>query len=136
MPSKACFHLWLVQVGKVLTHDNLMKRGLQMVSQCSMCKRSIESAPHLFLHCPVAVELCREFLLRFRQSWAVPESTQVFLQAWYGVKDGYMSPRGFILWKCIPHVVFWCIWVERNARIFEGKEVLIKILERTLGLLI
>ncbi|KAF6152941.1 hypothetical protein GIB67_039648 [Kingdonia uniflora] len=30
--------------------------------------------------------------------------------------------RGKVLWHCLPFAVIWSIWLERNARKFEGKE--------------
>lgn len=84
----------------------------------------------------MAVKLWVEFLMGFRQSWAVPDSVQAVLQGWYGVKGCYMSPRAIILWKCIPYVACCCIWAKRNGHIIEEKEVSIKVMkERALGLL-
>lgn len=37
MPYKASFLLWLLFVEKVLTQDNLMKRGFELASCCGQC---------------------------------------------------------------------------------------------------
>uniref|UniRef100_A0A2N9FVR5 Reverse transcriptase domain-containing protein n=1 Tax=Fagus sylvatica TaxID=28930 RepID=A0A2N9FVR5_FAGSY len=57
VPPRVAFLSWTVTLGKVLTIDNLRKRGLIIQEWCCMCKRSGESVDHLFLHCSVAMEL-------------------------------------------------------------------------------
>ena len=41
--------------GKML--DNLRKRNIWILDWCYMCKCNGESVDHLFLHCPVAIDL-------------------------------------------------------------------------------
>ena len=43
--------MWIANIGKNLTFDNLRNRLLLMVDWCSMCKRSGELINHLWLHC-------------------------------------------------------------------------------------
>ena len=38
---------WLAQRNRILTHDNLQKKGLTIVSRCTLCKRSDETVRHL-----------------------------------------------------------------------------------------
>lgn len=55
-----------------------------------------------------------------RESWISPgSSTQLFEIGFEGFRRG---KRGRTLWRCAFISVFWVIWLERNARIFEGKE--------------
>ena len=42
---------WTTIHGKIVTIDNLIKRGFQISNRCYMCKREEESINHLFLHC-------------------------------------------------------------------------------------
>lgn len=44
----------LFGVLKILTHDNLHRRGIVVVEWCVMCKKHGESVDHLLLHCDVA----------------------------------------------------------------------------------
>lgn len=62
LPSKAGFLLWLVYWGKLLTIDNLMCRGLQMVNRCFLCLSCCEMMNNLFLHCPVTFYILSFFI--------------------------------------------------------------------------
>lgn len=107
MPSKASFLLWLIYAGKILTQDIIMKKGVQLASHCSLCKKDVESVSHLFLHCDLAANLREEFLSRFRLPLAVPESIAGLLSVFLGSSMGFKSPKGAILWKCVPHIMCW-----------------------------
>jgi len=48
------FFVWTVAWVKILTSENLIKRGYSIVSWCCMCHRSEETVDHLLLHCSVA----------------------------------------------------------------------------------
>ena len=48
VPPQVAFLSWTVTLGKVLTIDNLRKRGLIIQEWCCMCKQSGESVDHLF----------------------------------------------------------------------------------------
>jgi hypothetical protein len=54
VPRRVSFFVWTASLGKILTLDNLRKRGLIVVKSCYMCKRSGESINYLLLHCEVA----------------------------------------------------------------------------------
>ena len=44
-------------LGKCLTIDNLRKRKVCILDWCYLCKCNSETVDHLFLHCPIALEL-------------------------------------------------------------------------------
>lgn len=44
---------WTLLHGKILTAENLRKRGIQGPSICCMCREEEESCSHLFIECPL-----------------------------------------------------------------------------------
>ena len=57
-PRRVCFLVWSATWDKILTCDNLMRRGYTMTSRCCMYGCSGESGDHLLVHCPMARVLC------------------------------------------------------------------------------
>ena len=55
----------------------------------------------------------------FGVHWAIPKDVVDLLTFWRGWLGRH---RNGAIWKAIPHCVMWCIWNEKNARIFEGCE--------------
>lgn len=93
---------------------------------CVMCKRNSESADHLFLPCLVAfVFWQRLFGLRDDQ-WVAPQECIHMLLVRFEGFGG--NKRAKTMWSCVVFAVFWSIWLERNARIFDGKELDVKAL--------
>lgn len=48
---------WLMVQNKILTIDNLMKKGWAMVNRCVMCKAEIETVSHLFKKCRTSIAI-------------------------------------------------------------------------------
>ena len=84
-----------------------------------MCKCNGELVDHLFLHCPVAMDLWAMVLGLFGVSWVMPQSVLGLLECWQG-RFGHHR-NGFI-WIIVSHCLMWCIWRERNSRCFEDIE--------------
>ena len=53
VPTKICFFAWEVWWGKVLTSDQLKKRGFSLASCCPFCGKAEEVMEHIFIHCPM-----------------------------------------------------------------------------------
>jgi hypothetical protein len=66
------FFLWTTTHGKILTLDNLKKRGVLVVEWCCMCKRGDESIDHLLLRCEVARDLWSAIFTLFGVHWVMP----------------------------------------------------------------
>jgi hypothetical protein len=55
-PSRVMFFAWLLTQARVHTRDVLLRKNILRASEagCPLCDESLETASHLFLHCPVA----------------------------------------------------------------------------------
>ena len=82
---------------------------------CYMCKCNGESVDHLFLHCPVAMDLWPMVLGLFGVSWVMPQSIMGLLVCWQGRLSRH-------IWLIVPHCLMWCLWSERNSKCFENNE--------------
>ena len=78
------FFVWIAALGKCLTIDNLPKRKVWILDLCYMCKCNSESVDHLFLHCPVAMDLWSMVLGLFGVSWVMSQSIVGLLASWQG----------------------------------------------------
>ena len=80
--SRVTFFVWTVALGKCLTIDNLRKRKVWILDWCYMCNG--ESVDHLFLHCPVAMDLWSMVSGLFGVSWVMPHTVLGLLGCWQG----------------------------------------------------
>ena len=109
------FFIWTAVRSKILTLDNLGRRGMVVVNRCWLCKVEGESVYHLLLHCVVASGLWNAFFSWFGLCWVLPRSVKELLASWWlGSRT-----RSAVVWKMVPHCIMWCIWSERNNRCFE-----------------
>lgn len=84
-----------------------------------MCKMNRETVDHLLLNFEVARVLWNAIFTRFSLSWAMPIRVVDFFACWW--TDG--RSRSAAVWKMVPSCLMWCLWRERNDRIFEDKEM-------------
>lgn len=56
-PPRMLIFGWLTWRNKILTHDNLNKKGMHIVTRCTLCKEGAETVRHLFKECPYAVRV-------------------------------------------------------------------------------
>ncbi|RVX19759.1 Transposon TX1 uncharacterized 149 kDa protein [Vitis vinifera] len=71
VPSKVSFFTWEASWGKVLTMDQLKKRGWALANRCFLCCEEEESIDHILIHCSRARalwEFCSPFLGCFGSS--------------------------------------------------------------------
>jgi hypothetical protein len=116
VPHKVAFFTWLVAQGKILTLDNLRRRGLWVLDWCFMCKKAGESVNHLMIHCEYAQELWTMIFCLFGVSWVMPQTTYDLLHCWRRKGPAY------VVWNAIPSSLMWLLWRERNQRAFEDAE--------------
>jgi hypothetical protein len=119
VPPRIAFFTWTAALGKILTAENLRRRGIVLGSWCCMCKASGESVEHLLLHCPYAKEMWDMVFALFGIQWVMPRGVLALFECWQGNFGGHQN---IVVWRAVPHCVMWCLWRERNRRIFEDCE--------------
>jgi exonuclease III len=119
VPSRVAFFGWNAVLGKILTHDNLRKRSIVIVEWCCMCKKNGESVDHLLIHCEVATRIWHYMFTLFGIEWVMPQKVLDLFACWNHVGGRDLAKA---IWRMVPLCVIWCIWRERNARLFEDKE--------------
>uniref|UniRef100_A0A2N9FC99 Reverse transcriptase domain-containing protein n=1 Tax=Fagus sylvatica TaxID=28930 RepID=A0A2N9FC99_FAGSY len=117
-PPRVAFFMWTVAWGRILTCDNLKKRGFMLAGWCCMCKSADETVDHLLLHCRMARHLCN-FVFQFvGVDWVLPLTVSDLLFGW----RNWFGKRSSGIWNLIPSCLMWTIWRERNNRTFEDVE--------------
>uniref|UniRef100_A0A2N9ERP2 Reverse transcriptase zinc-binding domain-containing protein n=1 Tax=Fagus sylvatica TaxID=28930 RepID=A0A2N9ERP2_FAGSY len=81
-PPRVAFFIWTAVWGKILTNDNLRKRGIVLVDWCYLCKNAGESSDHIFLHCSLAKHLWDAVLSLFGMHWVMPRTVSELLGCW------------------------------------------------------
>ena len=51
VPPKSGFFAWEASWGKVLTLDQLKRKGIPLVNWCCLCEENEETIDHLLIHC-------------------------------------------------------------------------------------
>ena len=72
VPSKMRIFYWEAAWGKILTLDNLKRRGMAFASIYFLCEEDEETIHHLLIHCKSAKMLWDLFLSMARISWVFP----------------------------------------------------------------
>ena len=123
---KVSFFVWTAALNRILTIDNLMRRGWVMVNRCCMCGLAEETVDHLLLHCIAAYQLWSLVYSIFGIVWVQPGSVASVLWSWAG---GRVGKRRRKAWLFVPHCLMWLIWLERNRRTFQDTTVLVSQLK-------
>jgi hypothetical protein len=131
-PRRISFFIWTAACGKILTCDNLMRRGHVLAAWCCMCKKGWETVDHLLIHCEVAAALWGFIFQRFGIQWVLPAKVMDLLFGWFNGFGKHSSD----IWNLVPLCLMWSLWQERNSRVFEDKEKsLLQLQEVFVGLL-
>jgi hypothetical protein len=100
-PLKTRMFMWLAMVNKILTWENGKKQGWQGLNRCTLCMIDEESVNHLFVSCPLVVQVLQEVL----QAMKCPRTLNcVSLEQcmWNWVRN--LMNRYF---KDLPYYVMW-----------------------------
>eukprot|EP00253_Pinus_taeda_P021304 PITA_21304 len=122
---KIKFFTWLLLKGKVLTVENLSKRGINGPSRCPNCCSAEETMHHLFIDCPFAKRCWTKMSSLGNIDWQPHQNIAETLYEWkkncpWKEKRSRLVKR---IWDTIPHSLLWRIWLSRNKIFFQNKEI-------------
>ena len=79
---KVNFLTWKAAWGKILTLNQINRRGSFLASHCCMCKSTKELVDHLLIHCGEAKGLWHFLFSSFSIWWVLPFSVKDLLICW------------------------------------------------------
>ncbi|RVX09545.1 hypothetical protein CK203_012354 [Vitis vinifera] len=88
VPTKVCFFAWEAYWGKVLTLDQLKKRGRFLANRCFLCCEEEESIDHILIQCSRARVLWELLFALFGVTWVLSYSVRDTLSGWCGFNLG------------------------------------------------
>uniref|UniRef100_A0A2N9GDU1 Reverse transcriptase zinc-binding domain-containing protein n=1 Tax=Fagus sylvatica TaxID=28930 RepID=A0A2N9GDU1_FAGSY len=104
-PRRISFFTWTAARGKILTCDNLMRKGHVLAGWCCMCKNHWETRDHLLLHCEVATALWCSVFTMFGIQWVLPAKVLDMLSGWHN----WFGRRSSAVWNLAPLCVMWSL---------------------------
>ncbi|GJV50140.1 zinc finger, CCHC-type containing protein [Tanacetum coccineum] len=118
LPIKVNIYAWRLCLDRLPTRVNLDKKGIDLDSvRCPVCDDDMETTKHLFIECPMAVEL-----------WNL-------VSTWWDVGDYPRDIQGLSSWADLVNLnnfskgyfdvviptTFWVLWRFRNRVCFDAK---------------
>jgi len=128
---------WTLLKGKILTAENLRKRGISGPSIYCFCRAEEESSHHLFFVCPLT-QSCWNQIIRPLKIGETFDQLTSLQKNWEKCYPFPKKRKNTIirLWKCIPATLSWQIWLTRNNCIFNNKKPNpARILAKTMALI-
>jgi len=107
--------------------ENLQKRGHNLASICCLCSNHFESSDHIFLSCPLTLQIW---------GWLSMGSDQhldLSLTSWSTLTHSGQGLWSNFVQQVMTAAILHTIWIERNSRIFQGK---CNIVDRLINMII
>ncbi|KAG9446327.1 hypothetical protein H6P81_012455 [Aristolochia fimbriata] len=115
-PPKAQFLLWVALHKKMLTRENLSRRGMTLqTTLCPVCGLTTETVDHITLHCSNSWNIWMALTEMFGFHFCAPHSLHDFIIQWRAM---YSGTKRWMMAEATTTIVAWCIWEERNKRVF------------------
>ena len=113
------FFAWEATWAKILTLDQLKKRGWRIPNRCYLCKEEEETSDHILIHCLKAHLLWQLIFALFGIQWVLSCSVREVLLSWH---ESFVGKKRKKAWKAALLCMFWALWRERNRRAFDNFE--------------
>lgn len=116
IPLKIKIFIWLVKEGKILTKDNLAKKGWIGDQSCIFCG-SLETIDHLFVTCPLISSLWSWIATHNNFTYNCLTLSDLWLfDAWIPLKDRFLI-------ELIRAATLWVVWLARNKTCFNNTAI-------------
>ena len=114
---------WTLLHLRLLTGENLERRGIAGPFRCPLCVVNTETITNLFFNCPYSVSIWNEVIITKDDGFSWTGNNQDFFIHWDRMYKGELGGKNDVraCWQKLPKIVCWCIWLERNQRIFQNK---------------
>ena len=110
---------WLVLHNRILTWENLRKRGFIGPSRCHLYQVKEETTNHLLNECNYTTEMWDWATDIFRQSNKTRGNISATISNW---NESYIENEMVNLcWNLMLRMIIWEIWKERNRCIFKNE---------------
>ena len=87
---------WILTKDKLLTVENIRKRGFHRPSRFHLCQANDESAHHLFLVCPFSKWAWSFFLDKAVQNLVLLEPVSIMMLRWKGCYPGQIRNKNIL----------------------------------------
>lgn len=105
---RVSFFAWQASKDRILTIDNLIKRGIVLTKKCFLCKNNAESSNHLLFWCPITYNLRTMVYGLLGICWVMVGSVKDEL---FAREIVCKKNKNFIL---ILLTIFWVIWKKKQ----------------------
>lgn len=120
LPKKCIIFIWTIMNKGLNTRDKCQIRSPKIMispNWCILCKKSNETAEHMFVHCPFS-----KYLWAILNSVATSPLSDSIDEMLFVITHIKQNCRKKVLWTNLLGACFWCIWMKRNNRTFKVEE--------------
>lgn len=117
---RCSFVVWMAILCRLPTRDRLASWGMSVPLQCVLCSSGNESHEHLFYRCPFSSAVWAHFC----NPTNLPLPTSILAVGnILSLRQVVDSPGLPVVLKLLLQSVVYCVWKERNSRIFAGSSL-------------
>jgi len=123
VPPKVEFFMWLTLLGKLNTKEKLYQKGILSLEQtsCTFCSAHLESLDHVLLQCSFSWNVWRSIAEYLGQRVVLQATFKQFYSECLSIK--WRSKNQKRLWIATIFAVPWRLWMVRNEKIFQQKDL-------------
>ena len=122
------FFAWEASQGKVLTQEQLKRRGWILANRCSLCCVEEATINHIFVHCSKAKVLWDLVFSLFGVNWVLPFTVRDTLLGWYASSKDKKHRK---VWRIAPFCLVWTVWKEIKRIVFYNEVLSIQRLKNS-----